>query len=98
MRSSRSISLVFGISLLIGAALPLASFAQAGGPGITGGGSVIQYVGDEGPSASMNTLGLDQIVLQHFSQARLMAARWLAASRLAGARAPLHSTRVGRVR
>jgi len=98
MRSSRSVSLVLGFSLLIVAALPMAALAQCGEPGVTGGGSVIQYVGDEGPAVSLNNLGLDRIVIQHFNQARWMAARWLAASRLAGARAPLPSTRVGRVR
>ncbi len=98
MRSSRSVSLVLGISLLTMAVLPLTSLAQGGVPGIIGGGSVIQYVGDEGPVASSSSLGLDRIVLQHLSQAWWMAPRWFAASRLAGARAPLISTRVGRVR
>lgn len=97
MRSSRFVSIVLGLGLLVTAMLPLAAFAQAGLPGVTGGGSAFQYVGDDSPTAPAATLGIDRIVLQHFYQARSMAARWLAASRLAGTRAS-SSIHLGRVR
>ena len=98
MRPSRSVSIFLGISLLATALLPLAALAQCGVPGVTGGGSVIQYVGDEGTATASPSLGIDRIVLQHFDQARSLAARWLAASRLAGARASRTSARTGRGR
>ncbi len=70
------------------------SSAQSSDPPIVGGGSMYQCSFDEGPAPPTSGSIFDSFLAQHLIQARWNVARWLAASRPAGARAIfLHQAR-----
>ena len=98
MRISRFVTIALGLIVLSIAVYPRTASAQCDQPGITGGGSAFQYTGDEGPAVASPSPSVDSFMALRFNQVRLMAARWLAASRLAGGRALAPSLSRVRVR